>query len=133
MTDQEHQPQAYLGVGPTGEQIPVPAGPGIPEHPVQLASTPPPAIEIRRYNSVEAFQVDAAQMAAAGWHVVTQSEASAGMNGSWVGVAIIAGLVALFLYWPAVVVAVLVLILAAVNGKKQFVVTYRPQALVSRD
>jgi Flp pilus assembly protein TadB len=49
------------------------------------------------------------------------------------GLAIILGLVALFLYWPAVVVAVAVLvpILAAVNGKKQFVVTYRPQAFGS--
>ena len=83
-------------------------------------------VEIRRYASVTDFQTDAARMAAANWHVVAQSESSAGMNGSWVGVAVILGLIGLILFWPLLVVAVLVLILAAVNGRKVLVVTYRP-------
>lgn len=60
-------------------------------------------VEIRRYTSVDAYKVDATAMAAAGWIVVAQSEATGGMSGAWVGV-----------------------VLAATNRRKELVVTYRP-------
>lgn len=88
----------------------------------------PPAVEIRRYASVAAYQADAASMANAGWHVVAQSESSGGPNGSMVAIAVVLGAIGLFLLWPLLIVALLVLILGAVNGRKQMVVTYRPGA-----
>ena len=102
----------------------------LPERKSEQPMPPPPAaqapVEIRRYATVDQFQVDAATMATAGWIVVAQSEASAGLNGAWVGVALIVALIGLLLFWPLLILALLVLILAAVNGRKQLVVTYRP-------
>lgn len=102
----------------------------LPESPPAPVDAPPPQvsappIDIRRYDTIEHFQADAAVMASANWHVVAQSESSAGMNGTWVGVAIILALIGLFLFWPLLIVAVLVAILGAVNGRKELVVTYR--------
>lgn len=84
-----------------------------------------PPVEVRRYASVKAFQADAASMARAGWFPAAQTERSAGLNGSWVGVAIILAAIGLLLFWPLLLGALLVLILAAVNGRKELVVTYR--------
>ena len=102
----------------------------LPERKSEQSMPPPPAaqapVEIRRYATVDQFQVDAATMAEAGWIVVAQSESSVGMNGAWIGVALIIALIGLLLFWPALIVAILVLILAAVNGRKQLIVTYRP-------
>jgi hypothetical protein len=84
-------------------------------------------VVVRRYVSVADFQTDAALMAAAGWYPVTQSETSAGLNGAWVGVAVILGLIGLLVYWLILIVSILVLILAAVNGRKALIVSYQPR------
>lgn len=86
-------------------------------------------VEIRRYQDVAAFQEDAASMAAAGWHVVAQSESAGGMNGAWVALGVIVLIGSLLLFIPGVLLAVLIFILAAVDRRKMMVVTYRPRAL----
>lgn len=88
-----------------------------------------PAVEIRRYASVAAFQADATSMAAAGWFPVTQTERSAGLNGGWVALAIGVALIGLLVYIPLVIVGLVILILAAVIGRKELVVTYRPETM----
>ena len=82
-------------------------------------------IEVRRYLNIAQFQVDAAQMAAAGWHVVAQSEQTGGVNGSWIGVAVgafLGGFLVGIWLW---VVSLLALVAAVVGRARETVVTYR--------
>lgn len=81
-------------------------------------------VEVRHYASVVEFQVDVAAMAAAGWKPIAQAETTGGANGATVALGVIIIVVGLLILWPLAILGVLVLILGAVNRRKQLVVTY---------
>jgi hypothetical protein len=83
-------------------------------------------IEVRQYDSVGAYQVDAAVMAAAGWVPHTQSESSGGANGVLVAVGIATCIIGLIAFWPLLVLSILAFIAAYAGRSKGLVVTYRP-------
>lgn len=87
------------------------------------------AVEARRYASVAAFQADAVPMAAAGWVPVAQSETTGSVNGSWVGVAVLMVILGFLLWPPALIIALVAFVLAALARRKVLVVTYRAGSL----
>lgn len=82
-------------------------------------------VEIRRYVSVAHMQSDVPVMAAAGWQLIAQSEASAGTRSDLVATGIGIAAIGLLLFLPLVLVGLLVLAAGFVMQRKEIVVTYR--------
>jgi hypothetical protein len=83
-------------------------------------------IEVRQYETVGAYQIDAAVMAAAGWVPHTQSESSRGANGAFVATGVVLFLLGLFVFWPLLIASILAFIVAYSGRSQGLVVTYRP-------
>lgn len=96
----------------------------------QLMPPPPPStqtpVEIRRYVTVDQFRIDAANMAAAGWIVVAQSETTGAIGGGWATLGALVLVLSVLFFLPGILLGLLLFIVAAVSRSKQLVVTYRP-------
>lgn len=88
------------------------------------------SVEIRKYESQQAFQQDAGQMAAAGWHVAAQTQGSRlSSGGSWIAsvgvLLVLLGFVAL----PVLIIGgIIALLIGAFMRQPTFVVTYEWRA-----
>lgn len=84
-------------------------------------------VEVRRYLSISHFQQDAARMAQAGWFPVAQSETTGGPSITWLTTALIVAFIGLLLFWPLLILALVLLVVAFLARSKELVVTYTPQ------
>lgn len=85
-------------------------------------------VEIRRYDSMGAFQKEAAIMAVAGWKIAAQSSGSKISNaGSWCAVLGIFMAIGGFLVWfPLVILGIVFVVIGAASRETTYTVTYQP-------
>lgn len=91
-----------------------------------MAST----VEIRHYDSMAAFQADAASMTATGWRIATQSSGSkiSTAGSLCVALGLFLALAGFLLWFPLIVVGIVFVIIGAVSKQTTYTVTYQPSS-----